>query len=82
MNAYLRKFTSEVVVLLGGQEMAGEFFAMHPELPEKMRAAALYHHGKGGAAWKGASIFNRFELKPLIRADRRMACRQPIPRQK
>lgn len=78
MNRYLADFTAQVFALLGGQEMAHEFFALHPELPEKMRAAALYHYTKRGAAHKGAKIFHRFELTPLLRADRRVACRRPI----
>lgn len=79
MNQYLHDFTAKVVELLGGQDMAREFFRLHPELATKMRVAALYHHGKGGAAWKGANIFHRFDLTPVLRADRRRACRRPIP---
>jgi hypothetical protein len=79
MNRYHALFTRKVFELLGGYEMAQEFFELHPELPEKMRAAALYHKRKGGAAWKGACVFHRFELTPLLRADRRAATLRPIP---
>jgi hypothetical protein len=80
MTTYLTKFTRKVFELLGGQDMAHEFLALHPEIPEKMRAAAVYHQRKGGRAWKGACIFYRFEIKPLLQRDRKRACRRPIGR--
>ena len=77
MNNYLNDFTAQVFTLLGGEDMAHEFFQLHPELITRMRTAALYHHGKGGAAHKGANIFHRFDLKPILAKDRRGACRRP-----
>ena len=78
MNRYLTEFTAHVVELLGGEDMAREFFQLHPELRTKLRLAALYHEGKGGAAHKGAAIFNRFDIRPVLRADQRRAWRKPI----
>ncbi len=80
MRAYQRHFTRHVIQGLGGIDMADEFFQLHPELAAKIPAAAAYHEQKGGAAWKGAAIFHRFELKPVIQRDRRRACRRPIPK--
>jgi hypothetical protein len=77
---YLNKFTAKVNELLGGEEMANEFFKLHPELVTKMRVSALYHQSKGGASWKGAMIFHRFDLRPILAADRRRACNRPIPK--
>jgi hypothetical protein len=76
--AYFNEFQATVSVLLGGMEMAEEFFLYHPDLAEALRIHAAFHEGKGGAAWKGANIFFARELRSVLRADRAIATRTRI----
>lgn len=75
---YLKRFEAAVSTLLGGCDMADEFFAFHPEMVEARRASAAYHRAKGGRYWKGALIFFRRTVQPVIRADRKAACKTRI----
>ena len=78
MNNYLEHFRYAVVALLGGVEMASEFFSIHPELIVELRVSAAFHCGKGGAPCKGARIFFDRELRPMLAADRAWAARSRI----
>lgn len=78
MRTYEQRFNAQLTKMLGGIEMATEFFGKHPEIPSRADWAMDYHRTKGGAAWKGACIFFRFHVKPILKADRLQACRLPI----
>lgn len=74
---YLKRFNRGVIKRLGGVEMAEEFFVLHPEMVDKMKASAKYHFRKGGAAWKGAAIWFKLRVTPLLKEDRIKACAMP-----
>lgn len=69
---YFREFQNQVFTLLGGWEMANEFFRLHPEAAQRLPEEARYHFGKGGpkSAENAAQAWFRFRAKPLLKADR------------
>ena len=77
IDRYWRLFDRHVAELLGGLDMADDFFRMHPRLARTMRVQMMIHFKKGGAAWKGAAIFFRRIVKPQLAADRKAAMRTP-----
>jgi hypothetical protein len=79
MKRYPARFEAAVSTLLGGQDMSEEFFRAHPELVPELRASAAYHEYKGGTAYKGAYIFFRQVLHPVLRSDFATAVKTPIP---
>lgn len=78
MTQYIERFESHVYKRLGGLDMAEDFFHRHPDVQKRLRGEAIYHHRKGGSAWKGAAIFHRWVVRPRLRADREEAMRAPI----
>lgn len=66
---YREQFESQVFTRLGGLEMAGEFFGLHPELRRGLKTHSEYHRRKGGAAWKGAAIWFGREARPALKHD-------------
>lgn len=79
---YWPRFESHVYRLLGGLDMAEEFFNRHPGARISMLRSRRYHFEKGGAAHKGATIFYERTLKPIIARDRDRAKKRPIPRRR
>lgn len=75
---YLQRFEAALYTKLGGWDMAKAFFKRHPGLVRMARIAALYHRAKGGAYWKGATIFHKQYVQPVLKADRKAACKKPI----
>ncbi len=72
--SYATRFTDRVVTLLGGMEMAEEFFRLHPGHERRMRQASLYHRlTSTTGAYKGALIFFTLSLRPMLVADREAA---------
>lgn len=75
---YLKRFEAALNTKLGGWDMAKAFFKRHPDMVREARISALYHLAKGGAYWKGAAIFFKQRVRPVLKADRTAACKTPI----
>ncbi len=73
-SSYATRFINRVTTLLGGLEMAEEFFRLHPRHEMLMRQAALCHRVTANTgAYKGAYIFFTLNLRPILAADRKAA---------
>ncbi len=83
-EAYWKEFLGQVYELLGGIDMATEFFKAHPEQRRDMRAECRFHFNKGGTgtAQAGANIYFKQNLKRILQEDRAQATKKPIPKRR
>jgi hypothetical protein len=70
-NEYLEQFEAHANAYLGGLDMAGEFFAMHPDIKAGMVAVATMHMLKGGGPQRAAGVWFQRTLRPQLRRDRK-----------